>query len=86
MLAHHTIGRITYLDDRAGREGDQVEVDEGALVELLQHRLVSRSELTVQFWTDSDNDLVCVAAGQAAWGAYCFWFDLTECRYAHDKR
>src|SRR5215210_5967430 len=74
-LAHHTTGRVTYLDDRAGCEGDQVEVDERELVKLLHHRLVSRSELTVQFWTDPDHDLVCVAAGQA-WDAYCFWFDL----------
>ena len=50
-LAHHTTGRITYLDDRAGREGDQVDVNEREFGELLQHRLVSGSELTVQFWT-----------------------------------
>ncbi len=75
-LAHHTTGRITYLDDRAGHEGDRVDVGERDLVELLRHRLGSGNQLAFQLWSDPVNDLVCVAAGKASWGAYCFSFDL----------
>ena len=75
-LAHHETGRITYLDDREGHEGAQVEVDERELVELLRHRLACGDGLAFQFWTDPGNDLVCVASTVASWDACCFEFRL----------
>lgn len=75
-LGHRVTGGITYLDDREGHEGAQVAMDEDGLISLLQRRLARGGDLTVQFWTDSDNDLVCKASAVDAWLAYCFWFDL----------
>ena len=75
-LAHHTTGRITYLDDREGHEGDQVEVDERELVQLLRLRLANGGKLAFELWTDPLNDLVCMASSVASWDAYCFWFSL----------
>ena len=75
-IANPANGLITYLDDRAGFEGEQVPVARQELLEVLGRRLDEDRRFTFQFWAGPDLDLVCEAERIVPWSSYAFTFDF----------